>query len=370
MTKTSFSNSRSKVEKRYISTVYPGSFNSLFDPGARDNCTEPFILLREECRKTGYLLEAADLKTLNDCDWLLFWDLPSLTYWNGPKGLLRCFRSGLPIRTMSWLAEAKRSGNSRLALFLWEPPSTCPENQKYNFSIYNQFSAVLSWNDDLADGSHIHKFCLPIPVHFPPVEKVKFSSKKLLVNITSNKYSTYPGELYSARRDAIRYFEGARPDDFDLYGVGWDDPEGHLRCRWWLPNLNFKRPPYISYRGIVKHKWDVYPKYKFALCYENFSNQPGLITEKIFDCMRAGCVPIYLGAPNISDYVDPEAFVDRRAFEDNNALEEFICNISERQYGMFCEAIATYLKSERFKAFLSPAFAQKVIQVLDIGPPA
>jgi len=358
-------NNRSKVKQRYISVVYPGDLNSLFDHDSRDNCTEPFIFLREECRKIGYLLEAADRKALHDCAWLLFWDLPSLTYWNGAKGFLRRLQAGLPLRTRNWLGKVRRTGMTNLALFLWEPRSTHPENQRIN--IYNQFSTVFSWNDDLVDGIHIHKFCLPIPVSVPPVEKVNFSRKKLLVNITSNKFSTYPGELYSARRDAIRYFEKARPDDFDLYGVGWDDHGGHFRRRWWLPNLNRKFVPYTSYRGMVKHKWEVFPKYKFALCYENYSNQPGLITEKIFDCMRADCVPIYWGAPNVTEYVDPAAFIDRRKFKSNQELGSYITGINESRYEQFREGIATYLDSERFKAFLSPAFVQRVVQVLGLN---
>jgi hypothetical protein len=50
-------------------------------------------------------------------------------------------------------------------------------------------------------------------------------------------------------------------------------------------------------------------------------DEPGWITEKIFDCMRADCVPVYWGASNVLDYVDPEAFVDRRRFASNSELE-------------------------------------------------
>jgi hypothetical protein len=125
--------------------------------------------------------------------------------------------------------------------------------------------------------------------------------------------------------------------------------------------------PYTSYRGTVKHKWDILPKYKFALCYENVSDQPGYITEKIFDCMRADCVPIYWGAPNVTDYVDPAAFIDRRKFSSNQELEAYLCGITERDYQRFREAIADYLISEKFKAFLPPAFVENIVHVLDLN---
>ena len=346
--------------------IYPGDFNMFFDPNARDKCTEPFILLREECRKLGYLVEAADRQALQDCAWLLFWDARSVTYGTGIKGFLRRLRFVLRGRARNWLGEARRLGMAnQSALFLWEPPSVCPEN--WEISIYSQFSTVFSWNDDLVDGIHIHKFCLPIPACVPPVERVNFSNKKLLVNISMNKFSTYPHELYSARRDAIRYFEKARLNDFDLYGVGWDVLGVDFGSKWRLPNSNRTFTPYTSYRGTVKHKWEVFPGYKFALCYENVSDQPGWITEKIFDCMRADCVPIYWGAPNVTEYVDPAAFIDRRKFKSNQELEDYIAGINESQYEQFREAIATYLASERFKTFLSPAFVQRVIQMLGLN---
>ena len=360
------SNNHSKVKQRHILMIYPGDANILFDANARDNCVEPFILLREECGKLGYLVEAADRQALQDCAWLLFLDARSVTYGTGIKGFLRRLRFVPRGRTRNWLGEAQRAEmTNQLALFLFEPPSVYPENRE--ISIYSQFPTVFSWNDDLVDGIHIHKFYLPIPVRVPRVEKVNFSNKKLLVNITSNKFSRYPGELYSARRDAILYFEKATPNDFDLYGAGWDAHGVNVRSKWRFPNPNRTSTPYSSYRGNPKHKGDILPRYRFAICYENASDQPGLITEKIFDCMRADCVPIYWGAPNVTEYVDPAAFVDRRNFKSNQELKDYITGINEKQYEQFREAIATYLASERFSLFLAPAFVQKVTQVLGLN---
>jgi hypothetical protein len=357
------------MDQKYILLISDSDVNKgLFDPNARDNCTEPFILLREECQKLGYQVEAADRQSLKDVAWLLFWDASSVIRWRGVKGFLRRVRYGFPARAKNWLDAAQREGvANRMALFLWEAPAVCPENWDPEF--YSQFSTVFSWNDNIVDGVRIHKFHLPIPVNVPVVEKIGFFSKKLLINISMNKFSTYPHELYSARREAIRYFENARPNDFDLYGVGWDDPGVGIRSKWALLGADRKSTPYKTYRGTVRHKWDVLPKYRFALCYENVSDQPGWITEKIFDCMRAGCVPIYLGAPNITDYVDPAAFVDRQKFKSNQELENYLSGISEPQYEQFLEAIAIYLESDRFKAFLSPAFCKTVLKVLGIDQP-
>jgi len=356
------------MKYRHLLFSYPGSLDiekAFFDPNARDNCHEPFILLRDECRELGYLIEAVGRQSIRDTAWLMFWNSSSFLSWTGPKGFLRRMRHGFPGRARNWLAKARRAGiTDRLALFLWEPPSVCPENQ--DASIHSQFTVVFSWNDDLVDGVHVHKLYLPIPVRVPQVERVNFSRKKLLVNISTNKVSHYPHELYSARRDAIRYFERSRPEDFDLYGVGWDGLSADVTGRFRPPTSNRTAVFYRSYRGVVEHKWDVFPRYRFALCYENVCDQPGLITEKIFDCMRADCVPVYLGAPNVTEYIDPAAFIDRRRFNSDRELEDYISGVNAEQYERFREAAATYLASERFKCFLAPAFAQQVIRVLGL----
>ena len=40
----------------------------------------------------------------------------------------------------------------------------------------------------------------------------------------------------------------------------------------------------------------------------------GYVTEKIFDCLYAGTIPIYLGATDIDDLISSEAFIDFRNF--------------------------------------------------------
>jgi hypothetical protein len=50
----------------------------------------------------------------------------------------------------------------------------------------------------------------------------------------------------------------------------------------------------------------------------------GYITEKIFDCFYAGTVPIYYGASDISDFIDPKSFIDYQNFSGLTDLKRFI----------------------------------------------
>jgi len=238
-----------------------------------------------------------------------------------------------------------------MALILGEPAVVLPAN--WNPAFHELFPRILTWNDDYVDGDKYQKLHWPLPIAHPEVPDMPFRDRKLLVNISGNKFSSHPKELYSARRDTIRSFERSHPDQFDLYGVGWADS-------------GEQATEYPSYRGTIENKWDVYPNYRFGVCYENMCDEPGWITEKIFDSIRAGCVPIYWGAPNIRGYVDPEAFIDRTSFGSDDDLSSYLSGVTETEFRSFRVAGRDYLESTRFKAFLSPAFADSVIRLLDL----
>jgi len=326
----------------------------LFDPAARDSVNEPFIHLRERLAARGYALETADDRPLSDCERLLLWDFPPglvrvPVLRRAARSVRRTLRGAAPAPAIRPLySEAIDAGlRERMVFCTGEPPVILPAN--WDPATHARFDTILTWNDRYAGNGKFRKFCWPVTQQFPRVEPVPFAAKKLLVNISANKRSDHPQDLYRERRAAIRHFEQAWSDEFDVYGVGWDLPGD---------------PPYPSYRGTVRHKWEVFPHYRFALCYENMRDEPGWITEKIFDCMRADCVPVYWGAPNVEAYLDLAAFVDRRRFGSNAELEHFLRGMSEAEYARYRAAIRDYLASARFERFLSPAFADAVIGAL------
>lgn len=57
----------------------------------------------------------------------------------------------------------------------------------------------------------------------------------------------------------------------------------------------------------------IYSEYKFIICFEN-SKTDGYITEKIFNVFLSGSIPIYDGAPNITDYIVSGSFIK---YDDN-----------------------------------------------------
>jgi len=145
-------------------------------------------------------------------------------------------------------------------------------------------------------------------------------------------------EMYVDRIEAIRYF--ADHPGFKLYGLDWDKP---------IPGFGLKYRDAVrqAYAGIippsVQSKRQVIGGFRFALCFENCSF-PGYITEKILDCFLAGCIPVYWGAPDITDFIPAETFIDFRRFGSFAKLNQYLADLPE------CEALR-YLESAR--AFLA-----------------
>jgi hypothetical protein len=223
----------------------------------------------------------------------------------------------------------------KLILIAYEPPSV--KSRMYSKELFSQFHTVLTWNDDLVDNKKFIKFNYPVFRPMIPV-LVPFAQKKLLTQICGNKSSSHPDELYSERRKVIDYFEKREIRDFEFYGVGWE-------------KKNLK-----TWKGVCKDKVNTLKKYRFCICYENTKNQPGYITEKIFDCFAAGCVPIYWGASNVTKYIPRNCFIARQKFKTFDALVRYLKLISEEEFNDYIQNIRTFLQSKEAQQFSQQAF--------------
>ena len=90
----------------------------------------------------------------------------------------------------------------------------------------------------------------------------------------------------------------------------------------------------------------------------------GWVTEKIFDCLVAGTIPVYLGAPDIDEWVDPECFVDMRRFSGYGELREYLLGLSPAEIAVYREAGREYFRTERFRPFSKDAFADIFVRIL------
>jgi glycosyltransferase involved in cell wall biosynthesis len=307
--------------------VTPGLWGQLFAVDNpifnRDGCLDVMVRLREAAAANGYeLLQADALDRLDDFETLVVYDV---------------FPEQLPILS--------QYPKEKLVLFLWEPPSVLPEN--FHREHHRYFSKIFTWRDDWVDGQIYFKF--HYPVYRPSIEEsVPFHLKRLCTLIACNKSSNFPGELYTERLKTIDFFERLREAEFDFFGKGW-------------PHF------YENYQGSVDRKSDVLKFYKFAIAYENVKGIPGYVTEKIFDCFQAGTVPVYWGAPNVSEYIPKTCFIAREDFPDEASLYRFLRGIDESSYEKYMAEIRKYLSSDAARAYSVEHFIELFIK--HIAPP-
>lgn len=66
-------------------------------------------------------------------------------------------------------------------------------------------------------------------------------------------------------------------------------------------SLNFKSGFSLNLVDFVDFQMSMIEKYKFCLAFEN-SCEEDYLTEKYWQSLVAGCIPVVIGAPNIEDF--------------------------------------------------------------------
>lgn len=187
----------------------------------------------------------------------------------------------------------------------------------------------------------------------------KYSHKpkdKFLVMINANSAPhSLRNELYGERIKAVKFF--SRYPDFDLYGPRWDLRPKHPF--WWFRGGFIKK----VWRGAANDKWETLSRYKFALVFENCA-YPGYVSEKIFDCFVTGVVPIYLGAPDVTDYIPPQCFIDFRKFKDYQGLEQFLRNMPEDKIRAYRAAAMEFFAKNEDYEFTTRHFVNFLVDML------
>ncbi|HOI43959.1 MAG TPA: glycosyltransferase family 10, partial [Elusimicrobiales bacterium] len=226
---------------------------------------------------------------------------------------------------------------------------------------------LFTWRPDLIDGRRYVR--VNFSNSFPPAPAPARKRSRFSVLIAAHKKSPHPLELYSERENTIRWFEAHHPEDLDLYGIGWDryafgGPRLVRALNRVTPLTRFLGANFPSYRGPLAAKRPALLEYRFSICYENARDIPGYITEKIFDSLIAGCVPVYWGAPDLAEHVPGACFVDRRVFRTHEELYAFLKGMSDADYEARASAIADYLVGRQWYPFSDRYFAETIAGVI------
>ncbi|SFQ46708.1 glycosyltransferase family 10 domain-containing protein [Hymenobacter arizonensis] len=281
----------------------------------------------------------------------------------------------------------RRSPSQRLYLLLNEPETYYPEVwKKENHAVFDR---VFTYDYSLADGNkYIHHYFAIDLDGYPPFQHVteeEFNQRKLLVLMAGMFQFTRPksrsGSLLYTRYRSLRWFGKNMPQQFAFYSRGVaSDSYGTFRglgvLQRLLPSVVTERLVDVvgaRRRRIVESlnlgpvppldKLKVIRSFRFVICYEN-TRAMGYISEKIFDCIFAGCVPVYLGEPDIQSFVPAECFIDRRKFATDASLADFLTQMPYSEYAKYIHAMHSFTVGLERQKFGSSANANRIVKVI------
>jgi hypothetical protein len=296
----------------------------------RDGTLVPFAVLRDHLAKQGVPVHTADkLKNASErCDINHYWSLGLL---NGYKQYIG--DPGIRLR----------------GFILLEPPLVQPLMYECLPELTEVFEEVYVHNThgdgyslNGVDQTRLRKLYWPQP--FNDVLSDYWSQTERLNKMVVIAGSHNPGrrkpELYSQRIKAVS--ELSQYDGIDLFGRGWD--RWWSRSSLWWPYWRHHREIMQSYRGPCVSKWETLAQYRFSLCYENMP-MSGYVTEKLFDCLYVGTVPIYWGATDIECFLPAGGYIDKRMFNSYQQLYIYISEMSEKKWQEMREVGREFLQT-------------------------
>ena len=164
-----------------------------------DNLMYPVFYLAKQLEKLGHKTATIDTDNIEKFDAVVFFDFPTLKN--------------------KYFKKLIKLGRDNVYLLVMESPLIKPDN--LNQENHTYFKKIFTWDDNIIDNKKYFKinYSHSIPTEF---DFNLAGEKKLCAIISGNKYVRHPAELYTERIKAIRWFEKNHPDEFDLYGTGWD----------------------------------------------------------------------------------------------------------------------------------------------------
>lgn len=267
------------------------------------------------------LLETANSKNLSQYDSLIF-------FCHSLKDYLKVIYQGF---------------GSKSLYVAWEPAVVDPLHEPESLiEISKAFGGVLTWQDELLNLPRFHRIRYAQSDREWSTPLTLFKDRCLLVNVSGNKSSAHKNSLYEERERIIQHFQSIDPSLIKLYGPGW------------------KHNSNPCYQGLASSKALAYSQGKFALCLENMHGQKGYITEKIFDCFKAGIVPVYLGSPDIDSIIPKGSYIPYSTEDGPSKLIQQLGNITESEHSLMVEKGKSYIRKLGESQFSTRSFSDNL----------
>ena len=245
-------------------------------------------------------------------------------------------------------------------LILWEPAAVMP--WQYNSKNLSKFDLVIPMSSWRAKRLGIKEFAYH-PYDANGIDSISpFTSRqKGIVMVNSAKFSAGKSSLYGLRRATSKALAESEIN-YCLFGSNWKMSRiMELRKRFVALRNSIVASEEISWRELTSQLWYQYPEYsgwidnKFEVLsqYELslvIENEIDWVTEKIFDSIYAGTIPVYVG-PNLGDEFPSLESCVIRADSTVQGVLTTVRNISEEQLALRKNAIKKFVIDQSEKGF-------------------
>ncbi len=176
--------------------------------------------------------------------------------------------------------------------------------------------------------------------HYPQLDDPDFMSLfdiEMSYRQTADIWTPYiPNDLESRYRDVK---QGTRRRQCCAFiSSKWDKSDRQNYMRDLMQQLDvhsfgrFMRNKSLLFDRGVKTKLRLLKNYRYTLAFEN-SLSPDYVTEKFYEPLLTGTVPIYLGAPNIEEFAPGDnCFINAHDFASPAELAEFVRHADPAQF--------------------------------------
>lgn len=311
------------------------------------NLLFPYIYLRESLAELGIDLATKDINHPEDSFLLFCLDDPHTLVTEKGAGQIWC-------------------------LIINDPPVYAP--QSWDRSYHDRFDFVFTYDETLVDNEKYHYFPIAQDTEFfsiaDTVTEQEFKERRL-ATFVSNAIDKFPdphnpGTTLHRRYNTIKWYGRNHPEDFRFYGGTFEKRDYYFSFRGVslakriLPAKLFRSVAAAVQKDLIKvyggtltplQKFEIIRGFNFYYCYENTVGINGYLSEKIFDCLYSGVVPIYWGAPNVKELVPYDCYIDGSRFTDEEGLYNFLKSMSYSKYRSYLEQARAFLESDSMERF-------------------
>jgi hypothetical protein len=229
---------------------------------------------------------------------------------------------GVTIFTDNFLSYSNQIISKYKVAWIMEPFAISNNPYKYILKNFNDFDLILTHNIKIINNCKNAVF-IPADGIFLDRESIFNESikNKNLSHIYSNKKFLKGHRFRHTIADELKNYP-----DIDSYGSGCNN--------------------------FIQKKSDSLRNYRFSIAVEN-NIEENYFTEKIIDCFATKTVPIYNGAPNISQFFNENSIIK---FNNINELKEIVENINKDLYNSMIDSI-----EENYKKSLEYFDIEKIV---------